>query len=708
VRHVATAVFAISVALCLVVFYCLYTLPVDGGLIIEQTPSALVLETGAGEVFATRGVFKGEKLTAADLPPNLARAVVAIEDRRFYEHSGVDLHGIARAAWRDFLAGHVREGGSTITQQLARMTTLTQDRTVLRKLQEILVAFWLEHQLSKDEILVRYLNMAYFGAGTYGVDAAARRYFGKPAKQLTLSESAMLAGLVRAPSQLAPNRNIEAARARAERVLAAMVQTGAITPEQAKAALAQPARLQIPPETPLGSNYFVDFASNEAKGLLGTSAADLRLKTTLDPDLQAIAERAVADHLEAEGLKKNASQAALIALAPNGAILAMVGGRDYDQSQFNRIAQSRRQPGSLFKLFVYLTALEQGFRPNSVVVDRPVRIGDWQPENFEGRFRGPVQLRTAFAESINTVAVQLGQAVGLDRVIETARRLGITSELPAVPSLVLGSAEVTPLEMAQAFASISAGTLVRPYSVQAIQGHGQVLYSRPPNVQAAPIVSGEARAGMLELLAAVVREGTGRAASVPGPVAGKTGTTQDSRDAWFIGFTPELTVAVWVGNDDNTPMQNETGGDIPARIWKDFVVEAAQAKHKTAPAAQSAPPAIPSAEARTTLATGTALHGVPNVIDSSSLEIAGQLIHLVGVAGEDGDPALQLRRFIHNRAVDCRPGGATGQYRCSVDGDDLSETVLINGGGRATSDAPPELQAAEQSARAGQLGVWHP
>ena len=575
-RHALIVAGSFAVLLALIVGYSIATLPLDGGLQVDPTPSALVVEADGGETFATRGVFKGTKVTAADVPAHLAQAVVSIEDRRFYSHHGVDPWGILRAAWRNWQAGGTREGGSTITQQLARLMFLSPDQNLRRKIQEAVISLWLERQLSKEEILLRYLNTAYFGSGAYGVDAAARRYFAKATKELSLAEAAMLAGLVRAPSQLAPTRNLGGAKERADTVLQAMVDTGAISAEQAEAARSEPVNLRVPPETPPGTNYFVDTAAADVRRLLGGASGDLTLRSTLDLELQRLAEGVIERRLDAEGRQKNVSQAALVALSPDGAIRALVGGRDYEASQFNRATQARRQAGSLFKLFVYLAAMQKGYEPQSTVVDRPTQIGDWEPQNANGRFRGSVSLRNAFAQSINTVAAQLADEVGIPAVIETAKRLGVQSELPAVPSLALGSAEVTLLEMTRAYAAVATGNLaLEPYTVRSIQGTTQqALFTRPG---AAPRTEGlgGSRAAMLDLLQAVVREGTGKAARLPNvPAGGKTGTTQEYRDAWFIGFTPDLIVGVWVGNDDNAPMNKVVGGDLPAEIWRDFLSRA--------------------------------------------------------------------------------------------------------------------------------------
>jgi 1A family penicillin-binding protein len=697
--------------------YNLATLPLNGGQQVDPTQSALTIESDRGEPFATRGVFKGDRVTTAELPPHIAQAIVAIEDRRFYEHSGVDLRGILRAAWRN--TGGAREGGSTITQQLARLMFLSQERSIRRKTQEAMIAVWLETQLSKDEILVRYLNTAFFGAGAYGVDAAAKRYFGKRAKDATLAEAAMLAGLVRAPSQLAPTRNFGGAKERADLVLQTMVETGAITAKQAEEAQGQTIALRTPPETPPGANYFVDMVAGDIRRLLGSTSGDLTLRTTLNLELQRLAEGVIERRLEADGAKRDVSQAALVALRPDGAILAVVGGRDYEGSQFNRATQAKRQPGSLFKLFVYEAALQKGLTPQSVLVDRPTTIGDWEPQNASGRFRGAVDLRTAFAQSINTVAAQLADDVGIPAVIETAKRMGVSSPLPSVPSLALGSAEVTLMEMTRAYATVASGTTaLEPYGIRSIAGSGTgSLYARPGAGADAAGPASNTRAAMLDLLQAVVSDGTGKAARVPNvAVAGKTGTTQDHRDAWFIGFTPNLIVGVWVGNDDNSPMKTVTGGELPAAIWRDFVSRAVQLGDKRTPVVATSaspppgrpaavpppPPAPPPQDPR----RASAVQGPAEVVDTGTLAVRGRLARLQGVEGESGRLARQLARFLRGREVVCDAGQSSDVQRCRVDGSDLSELILAAGGARASPDAPPELLAAEEQARSARLGLW--
>ncbi|MCJ2076224.1 PBP1A family penicillin-binding protein [Methylobacterium sp. E-016] len=710
---VAGAVVALPlVALAGYVLFAFLTLPPLGGVVIDQGQRALTVEADDGRVFATRGAFRGQPITKAELPPHLAQAIVAIEDRRFYSHWGIDLRGLVRAAWRNAVGGGVREGGSSITQQYVRLTSLNQEKTLRRKIQEAFLALRVESEMSKDDILLGYLNTAYFGAGAYGADAAARRYFGKGAKALTLPEAAMLAGLVRAPSQLAPTRNFGGAKERADVVLQTMVETGAITAEAADAARAKTVTLRTPPETPPGSNYFLDLLAADAKKLTD-APGDLTVRSTLNLDLQSLAEGIVARRLDAEGGKKKIGQGALVAMSKDGAILAMVGGRDYEDSQFNRATQAKRQAGSLFKLFVYLTAYENGLTPETVLVDRPVQIGDWEPQNANNRFRGAVPLRTAFALSINTVAAQLGEELGIPAVIATAKSLGVQSDLPNVPSLALGSAEVTLLEMTRAYAGVLANrTPVESFDIHAIRGGAPApLYLRPDAKPAAGL-PGDSRTMMLDSLQAVVDGGTGKGARVSGlAVGGKTGTTQDYRDAWFIGMTPDMVVGVWVGNDDNSAMNRVGGGDVPASIFRDFVqrTSAQMAKGRKRPSAVKAEPqpaeAPPPAAAAP--AAGPESRGVPEVIDTGTLSFRGRTVRLAGVDGQGGHLARQLARYLRRREVVCAPdAGGTQGTRCRIDGDDLAALILSAGGARASEDAPPDLLAAEEQARSERTGMW--
>lgn len=562
------------------IVYFLYTLPIpDLGTRQPSSPS-MVLEASDGESFATRGRFTGNWVEVGDLPPDLINAVLAVEDRRFYDHFGIDLRGVARAAITNITAGGVRQGGSTITQQLAKMTFLSPERTLRRKIQEALLALWLEKNLTKDEILTRYLNTAYFGAGAYGVDGAARRYFGKPARSLTLSEASMLAGLVQAPSYFAPTRDLATARQRSQKVLRSMIEAGYTDEDRAAEAAADPARLAVNPQTAVGQNYFADWVLGRAQRLLGPVSASLIIETTLDPELQRLAENVVTRWLNKEGEDRQVGQAAVVVMTPSGEILAMVGGRDYRESQFNRATQAHRQSGSLFKLFVYLAAFDAGFTPDSTMIDQPVNIENWRPSNYYKGYRGKVDLRTAFADSINTVAVQLTEKVGRGSVIGAALSLGVRSPMEPLPSLSLGTAEVTLLEMTGAYAAMAAdGRRVDPHAILAIRGPRRTLYrysdSAKDEENAAPPWD---QKNMLDLLGTAIRSGTGKAAAIDIPAAGKTGTTTDNRDAWFIGFTRDLVVGVWVGNDDNSPMNGVSGGGMPAKMWRDFMVKAYRQK----------------------------------------------------------------------------------------------------------------------------------
>jgi penicillin-binding protein 1A len=712
----AVAILALLVPIAVLAAYVLAafaTLPPLGGVVPEAGQRALVVEADDGRTFATRGAFQGEKLTEKTLPPRLAEAIVAIEDRRFYSHWGIDLRGLLRAMWRNVTGGGVREGGSTITQQYARLTSLSQEKTLRRKIQEAFLALRLESTMSKPEILVGYLNTAYFGAGAYGADAAARRYFGHGAQGLTLPEAAMLAGLVRAPSQLAPTRNFGGAKERADLVLQAMVETGAISQAEADKARKEKLTLHSPPETPPGTNYYLDALQADVRRLTNETG-DVTVRSTLNLDLQSLAEGVLARRLDAEGAKKKVGQGALVALAPDGAVLAMVGGRDYEDSQFNRATQAKRQAGSLFKLFVYLAAYQKGFFPDSVLVDRPTQIGEWEPQNSNNRFRGALPLRQAFALSVNTIAAQLGDEVGMPAVIAEARRLGVQTDLPNVPSLALGSADVTLIDMARAYAGVlGPGVPVEPYLVRAVKGGPpQPLYQRSAPKPGAPM-DAQVQTMILTSLEAVVESGTGKAARVSGvPVGGKTGTSQDFRDAWFVGLTPDMIVGVWVGNDDNAPMNKVTGGDIPARVFHDFVERAQKvlkgrkrpapsaARGETVPATAVPPPTPPAPIPSN---AGPEVRGVPEVVDTGTLTIRGRTVRLLGVIGEGGALARQLARYLRRREVVC--SGDT-EMRCRLDGDDLAALIVTAGGARATEDAPPDLVEAEDQARAERAGLW--
>ncbi len=564
-----------TLALLLLLGYHAFNLPLPESFAGDPRGLSLLLKTAEGETFASRGRFEGDSLTIDDLPADLINAVVAIEDRRYFDHGGVDLRGLLRAAWANILAGEIRQGGSTITQQLAKLIFLSPERTFERKIQELMLALWLERRLDKNEILALYLNKVYFGAGAYGVDAAARRYFGKAAKALSLGEAAMLAGLVKAPSQLAPTRDLESAQRRAGLVLEAMLAAGFIDGIRYREARDAPAELAVLPEAPAGAGYFANWVEREARDLLGGLSGDVVVRTTLDPALQRLAESVVAQRLEAEGETRNVGQAALVAMSPDGAVLAMVGGRDYAASQFNRATQALRQPGSAFKLFVYLAALESGMSPRARIEDAPITVEGWSPRNYDGRFHGPVTLEEAFARSLNTAAVRISETVGRPEVVKTARRLGLSSRLEATPSLALGTSEVSLLELTGSYATLpNRGFSVRPQGILEMrESSGRSLYRRQQN-SGTPVIAQRDAMAIDGMLRATVEWGTGKAAQFDWPAAGKTGTSQESRDAWFIGYTANLVVGVWTGNDDAAPMQDVTGGALPAQIWRDFTSRA--------------------------------------------------------------------------------------------------------------------------------------
>jgi len=542
---------------------------------IDRRP-AVRLVAADGTTFATVGDLYGEALALNDYPDVLVKAVLAIEDRRFFDHGGFDPLGILRAMFRNIMDGRVTQGGSTISQQTAKTVFLSPERSVRRKVQEAILTLQLESRLSKDQILALYLNRVYLGAGAYGMDGAARRYFGHSARQMTLAEAAMLAGLMKAPSRYSPLADYKAASDRAGVVLQAMVDADFITADQAAAAKALPARLAARP-TSNDARYFVDWVVDQVADYAGPEAGDLIVTTTLDLKLQRAAETALDTVLDAEGLKLDVEQGALVAMAPDGAVRAMIGGRDYAASPFNRATRALRQPGSAFKLFVYLAAFEAGLGPGTTMVDAPVEIAGYRPSNLEPGYAGEMTLTSAFARSVNTIAVRLLGRVGARKVVAMAKRLGITTEIPANASIALGSAEVTPLELTAAYGVMAnGGRAVFAHGIREIRtADGTVLYRRDAGA-AARIVSEQIVGQMNRLLAAVINGGTGRAAQLGRPAGGKTGTSQDYRNAWFVGFTGNLVAGVWIGNDDGSPMKKVTGGGLPARIWKAFMTEALQ------------------------------------------------------------------------------------------------------------------------------------
>jgi len=532
----------------------------------------MILLAANGEVIAERGTFFGDEVRLDELPAYVPQAVIAIEDRRFYSHFGIDPIGLSRAAFSNFRAGHIVQGGSTITQQLAKNLFLKPERTMQRKLQELVLAIWLEAKYSKDDILQLYLNRVYYGAGATGIEKAAQKYFRKSAREVNIPEAAILAAVLKAPATYNPINHPGPARARAGEVIHDMVSAGFITAEDADQAISRPAAVK-PAQYVSATQYIVDWVGEQIPDLIGTLNQSIIVETTIDQNLQAIAEKSVRRRINTDGAKVKVSQGAAVVMDMRGAVLAMVGGKSYIRSQFNRAVRARRQPGSSFKPFVYLTALDRGLTPDTVRIDEPVRIGDWEPENYKRKYLGRVTLKKALALSLNTVAAKLAVEVGPENVITTAHRLGINSELVANASIALGTSEVTLLEMTSAFAPLAnGGTAVVPYAVsRIITRDGKIIYQRQGE-GLGTVVDGWSLGAMNSMLREVVESGTGKRARIEGQdIAGKTGTSQDYRDAWFLGYSAYLVCGVWVGNDDNTPTSQVTGGTIPASIWKDIM-----------------------------------------------------------------------------------------------------------------------------------------
>ena len=559
-----------------IIAFAVSTLPPIQSLEVPKRPPTVEIAGTDGRTLVMRGEMSGRDVSIKELPTYLPRAFVAIEDRRFFSHYGVDPIGLLRATAANVLHRGVSQGGSTLTQQLAKNLFLTQQRTLWRKMQEAVLALWLERKFSKTEILELYLNRVYFGSGAYGVEAAAQKYFGKPAREVKIAEAAMLAGLVKSPSRLAPSRNPDGAARRAQAVLTAMTELGFVTETMAKAALAQPARAVKPAGGSI--NYVADWIMDVLDDLVGRVDQDLVVETSIDPVLQAAAEKALVDELALKRQKFDVAQGAVVAVTPEGAVRAMVGGKNYAESQFNRAVAAKRQPGSAFKPFVYLTALERGLTPDSVREDKPVALKGWKPENYGHEYHGPVTLTQALAHSLNTVSVRLTLEVGPAAVAKTAYRLGIASKLDANPSLALGTSEVSLLELTCAYAPFAnGGNAITPHVVERVRTRaGKILYARASQ-PLGRIIEPRYVAMMNAMMRETLVSGTAQKAQFPGwPAAGKTGTSQDFRDAWFIGYTGHLVTGVWVGNDDSSPTKKATGGSIPVDVWSQFMRAAHQ------------------------------------------------------------------------------------------------------------------------------------
>lgn len=626
-KWVKRGIIAFFALLTLTIGWLAWTAPLSKSL-EPIAPPQLTLVSAEGRPIARNGAIVDEPVDVAKLPPYVIEAFLATEDRRFYSHWGVDPRGIARAAWTNLTSG-TRQGGSTITQQLAKFTFLSANQTYGRKAQEALIALWMEAWLSKDEILSRYLSNAYFGDNVYGLRAASLHYFYRQPERLTLSQATMLAGMVKAPSRLAPTRNLAAARARQRVVIAAMVDAGYLTPEEAArvplATIDHRAQGQLPTGT-----YFADWAMGEARASVEHGYGEARVTTTLNARLQDIARRVTA------AARPRHAQIALVAMHPNGEVVAMVGGRDYGQSPFNRAVQARRQPGSAFKIAVYLAALRAGMTPETMVDDSPITEGTYRPANYGGHYRGQISLRDAFAHSSNVVAVRLYNQLGGRAVRDAARDLGITSPIADNASAALGTSDVSLIELTAAYAMI-AGNMgpVEPHALR--RAEPNFVESLFDGRSALPSAQRDA---MLEMMRAVINQGTGRAARLAIPAYGKTGTTQDSRDALFVGFAGDLVVGVWIGEDDNQPLPGVTGGGEPARVWRAFMAEAIRG---SAPRRETPAPAPPAPD------NDAIFDDVPIRIEEPRVEIDGE--NGVSLNGRVGP--LDVR--IDSNGIDVQP-----------------------------------------------------
>lgn len=612
-RYASWAVAGLILLFVLAVAWLALTAPLSKSL-QPPAPPSITLLSAEGRPIARRGAVIAEPVDAARLPKHVRDAFIGIEDRRFYGHWGVDPRGILRAMIHNATSDGGSQGGSTITQQLAKNAFLSSDRTVVRKFQEVLIAFWLEAWLSKDEILSRYLSNVYFGDNVYGLRAAARHYFSVEPEALSLSQATLLAGLVQAPSRLAPTGNLKGARERQKLVIHAMADAGLI--DKRRAAAVRPAVLHVSKSSrdlPNGT-YFADWVLPQARDRAGGVATEQTVQTTLETRAQEAAERAARN----AGLRK--SQIAIVAMHPDGRVIAMVGGKSYRESPFNRATQARRQPGSTFKLFVYLAALRSGLTPESMVDDSPVQIGDWKPENSDGRYAGRITLRRAFAKSSNVVSARLTQQLGVRRVTQAARDLGISTPIGDDASIALGTSTVSLLELTAAYAAVANGAYpVRPQGLSDDEAASDWLAKR---LGGPTRFNGRQLDDLRTLLETVVEEGTGRGAALPIPTYGKTGTTQDNRDALFIGYAGGIVCGVWLGNDDNSPNPGLSGSGLPARIWRDFMTRALDLR---------IPPPEPTVEPDNAAPLDDVLNGLGAFIEGSGIET--QVIR----PGEDPD-----------------------------------------------------------------------
>jgi penicillin-binding protein 1A len=556
------AMAALLLLLIITVMWLAFTAPLSKSL-QPIAPPRITLLAWDGTPIARNGAVVDRPVKIKDLPPHVVQAFLSIEDRRFYTHWGVDPRSIGRALWSNTFGDGIKQGGSTITQQLAKFTFLTPERSMTRKAREALIAFWLEGWLTKDEILERYLSNAYFGDNVYGIRAASLHYFYRQPERLTLSQSVMLAGLVQAPNRLAPTRNPQRAAKRAKLVLNAMVATGALTEAKADATPIAKVDVRYKETLPTGT-YFADWAMPQARAQAELGYADQTIRTTLDSRLQNIARNVVAR------APLGKAQVAMVVMRPNGEVVAMIGGKSYKDSPFNRATQAKRQPGSTFKLFVYLAALRSGMTPETMVDDSPITEGAYRPKNYGERYRGQITLKQAFAQSSNVATVRLYQKLGHSAVARVARELGVDSPIPEDSSIALGSSAMTLLDLTAAYAAVAADSY--PVEPRGFLAEEESWFDWLTSGSRS--FDGRTHDGMLEMLRGTVDGGTARAARLAIPAYGKTGTSQDNRDALFVGFAGDLVVGVWIGNDDNTPLKGISGGGLPARIWRDFMAQA--------------------------------------------------------------------------------------------------------------------------------------
>ncbi len=551
----------------LYLLWCIVTLPdLESAQATYRKPIVNILAQN-GEVIATYGDLYGNPVNLESLPKYVPEAILATEDRRFFWHAGIDPIGIARALYTNFTVGKRVQGGSTITQQVAKNLFLTFDKTIKRKIQEMLLAMWLEYNLTKEQILTLYLNRVYMGSGTYGIDAASLRYFSRPAQELTLYQAAVLAGILKAPSRYNPAQYPKAARARAKIVLNKMTETGFISHEEALKALLQADTAFPKKKNQSDDRYFSDWIISQAEDYLGEIDRDIDILTTFRPDIQKITAKALQDNINSW---PQVNEGAAVVMGYDGAVLAMMGGIDYNKSQFNRVSQARRQPASTVKPFVYLAAFENGYSPDDIINDKPVNIDGWLPKNDNGKYYGRIFLEDALIHSLNTIPVVLADNIGIAKVHKTFRRFGISdSRCPLTPASVLGSCEVSLLKLTAAYASIADnGSAVRPYGISRITAkNGEMLYERVSS-GGITLADKEKVRQVKNILLKVVEEGTGQEAALNFDVYGKTGTSQNNRDAWFVGFSEDIVAGVWVGNDDESPMPRVYGGNLPAKIWR--------------------------------------------------------------------------------------------------------------------------------------------